>query len=276
MPRNPTHYTGATKRVTLAEARQFGSRWVVQPKIDGQFVRLYLDGRGRVAKVFARSGAEVHRGLLDGILGAHLGRPLEAHTEAGNAAAARRGQRMVHLFDCLHDGVRSLVRAPYRDRRDALWRLQSEVVNYGQEAPWLRDEEGRAHDRSTGRYTYARLTDWRVAPIVPQAPLAALESEWERVKATDLEGLVLVNLDAPAGAPASKLKLKPLETIDATVLSVSRTTVTCAWNGCPFMVGRGRHIVDPGEIVEVRHAGWYGGAAVPRFPALVRVRRDLQ
>ena len=277
-------YVGATKRADLAEARQLGRRWVVQEKKDGIYVRICLDSRGRVGHVFSRSEREVHRNQLSGIRGALLGRPhaelvgeLEASTESACAAVKKRGQPLVHLFDCLHDGTHSLADRPYSARRDALYRMQSEVVNYGPDAPWLRDADGRARERDSGRYTHEKLTDWRVAPIVPQSPLASLGDAWERVKADDLEGLVLVNLDAKAGARASKLKLKPLETIDALVLTAARTTIVCTWNGHPFTVGRTRAAdgVAEGDVVEVRHAGWYDGSVTPRFPALVRVRRDL-
>jgi ATP-dependent DNA ligase len=276
--RNPNHYTGATKHVTLSEARRLGSNWVVQEKVDGMYVRVCLNSRGRVDRVFSRSGAEVGRDLLEGIRGARLGRghaeltgELEAHTESGNAAALARGQRLVHLFDCLHDGARSLVRSPYRERRDALWRMQSEVECYG---PRTTPAQPRA---TSGRYASSMVRDWRVAPIVPQAPLARLDALWDDVvRDRGGEGLVLVNLDAPAGAPASKLKCKPYETIDASAIHVSRTVVTCAWAGQPFNVQRGRHHVELGEVVEVRHAGWFGAGVVPRFPAIVRVRRDLQ
>ena len=277
-------YVGATKRADLADVRRLGRRWVVQEKKDGIYVRVCLDSRGRVGHVFTRSDGEVHRNQLSGIRGALLGRPhaelvgeLEASTEAGIKAAADRGQPLVHLFDCLHDGTRSLASAPYHARRDALYRMQSEVVNYGPDAPWLRDADGRARERDSGRYTYEKLTDWRVAPIVPQSPLASLSDAWERVKSEDMEGLVLVNLDAKAGARNAKLKVKPYETIDALVVTAARTTIVCTWNGHPFTVGRTKAAdgVAEGDVAEVRHAGWYSGSVTPRFPALVRVRRDL-
>lgn len=274
MPRS--RYTGATKHVTLAAARALGPRWVVQEKVDGQFARLYLDGRGRVAKAFSRNEREVHPDQLRGILGAHLGRPhaeligeLEAHTESACKAVAERGQPLVHLFDCLHDGVRSLVDLPYHARRDTLYRMQSELE-------CTEDKRGDRKRAADGRFRAPRLTGWRVAPIIPQAPLSALERVWGDVVVDgEREGLVLVNLDARAGAPCSKLKCKPLETLDAVAVSVSRTTVTCQWRGRLFNLGRGRHHVEVGEAVEVRHCGWYEGGCLPRFPSIVRVRRDL-
>lgn len=280
-----THYTGATARASLADARRLGPRWVLQEKHDGMYCRLYLDSRGRVARGFARSGLEVNPRWLDGIRGEVVGWPhaelvgeLEASTESACAAVESRGQRLVHLFDCLHDGRRSLVREPYRARRDALWRMQSEAECYGKAAPWLVDAEGDAHDRRTGRYTAPRLTGWRVAPIVEQAPLTRLEALWDDVvREGDREGLVAVNLDAPAGARNAKLKIKPWESIDAAVVAAAPTTIVCTWNGHPFTVGRTRAAdsVAPGDVVEVRHAGWYAGGVMPRFPTLVRVRRDL-
>jgi ATP-dependent DNA ligase len=283
MRRTPYRYTGATKSIDLAAARALGRRWAVQEKVDGCYVRVVLDARGRVGHVFTRNEREVDRSQLACILGAELGRPhaelvgeLEAHTEAGNAAADARGQRLVHLFDCLHDGERSLAKMPYSARRDVLWRMTAEVECYGERSPWVRDDAGRAHDARSGRYTQARLTGWRVAPIVPQAPISQLERLWgEFVVEGEREGLVLVNLDAPAGARASKLKLKPVETLDVVAVAVSRTVVTCEWRGSLFNVGRGRHHVELGDLVEVRHCGWYGGGQVPRFPGLVRVRRDI-
>ncbi len=281
---NRRPYVGATSRLTIAQARELDPRrYVLQEKRDGMYCRLYLDGRGRVARAFSRTDAEIPSSLLVGIIGAHVGRPhaelvgeLEAHTEAGNAAAAARGQRLVWLFDCLHDGTRSLLREPYRVRRDAAWRMTSEVECYGADAPWLRDAAGDAHDRESGRYTKARLTDWRVAPIVEQYALGRLDAIWDDlVRDRDGEGLCAVNLDAPVGARNAKIKIKPWEGLDCEAVSVSRTTVTCSWNGHLFNVGRGKHHVEVGETVEIKHAGWYSCGVLPRFPTLVRVRRDL-
>jgi len=274
--RRPLEYAGATAHVTLAAASQLGRGWVVQPKRDGMYVRLYLNGQGRVSHAFSRSEREVPRSQLDGVLGQRLGRPhavlvgeLEAMTAASLAAIAARGQPLVHLFDCLHDGTRSLTREPYRVRRDALWRMQSEVE-------CTEPRVDAARDASTGRYRPRRIQGWRVAPIVPQAPLSELERVWgDVVVEGDGEGLVLVALDAPVGARSSKLKCKPWEHLDADVVAVARTTVTCRWRGQPFTVARRWHEPAVGDVVEVRHVGWYEAGQVPRWPSLVRVRRDL-
>jgi hypothetical protein len=258
-------YAGATKAATLAAAATLGPRWVVQPKVDGIYVRLFLDGRGRVAGAATRAGLEVHRSQLDGILGQRIGWPLAELV--GELVAC--GQPLVHLFDCVHDGRRSLTGDPYHARRDALWRMQSDV-----ECASPRPEGPR--DARTGRYAARRLTGWRVAPIVPQAPLSALERLWgEVVVEGDGEGLVAVNLDAPAGARASKLKIKPWEGLDCDVVGVARTTVTCLWRGSPFVVARRWHEPAVGDVVEVRHSGWYAGGQTPKWPSLVRVRRDM-
>jgi ATP-dependent DNA ligase len=265
-------YTGATARVSLAEARRLDPRrWAVQEKHDGAFVRLHLDAAGRVRLAFTRSEREVPRAQLGAILGARIGRPhavlvgeLEAYTEAGVRAAAARGQALVHLFDCLHDGERSIDRLPYRARRDALWRAW---VGADEASPGARDARGR----------YAKARDTALAPIVAQCPLAHLEAAWGDVVVDGgREGLVLVDLDAPAGARRAKLKAKPFETLDCRAVAVARTTVTLEWRGSLFNVGRGRLHVEQGEVVEVRHAGWYAAGQTPRFPAIVRIRRDLQ
>lgn len=264
-------YVGATKRISLRDARALGSRWQVQQKVDGMLCRLYLNQQGRVARAFSRSGREIPTDLLGGILGARLGNPsaelageLEAHTEAGNRIASRRGHRLVHLFDCLHDGTRSLVRMPYQARRDALWRMWAEAE--ADSAPNGRD--------AAGRFSGAR--DTQLAPILPQAPIGQLERVWGDVMDQDGEGVVLVNLDAPAGARASKLKCKPTESIDARVVQAARTVTICEWRGSLFSVAAGRHLAEVGDVVEVRHDGFYESGSTPRFPAIVRVRRDLQ
>lgn len=275
-------YVGARGRIALSAIARLGSSWVVQPKIDGMLVRVVLSSAGRIAHVFSRTGAAVQKQLTADLLGAFVGWPhaelvgeLEAHTEAGNRAAATRGYRLVHLFDCLHDGTRSLVREPYRVRRDSLWRQQSEVVNLGCELPWYRDRNGRAHGRGDGRFVADKATDWRLAPVVPQMPATRVEELWASVDRGDLEGVVAVNLDAPAGRRGAKLKCKPADTLDASVLSVSARQVVCSYGGQVFAVGRGRHDVAVGDVVEVAHSGWYESATIPRFATLRRVRSDL-
>lgn len=274
---------GATKAISLAEARRLGPRWVVQEKRDGIFARLCLNSQGRVGRGFSRSGREIEGHLLDGIRGALLGWPhaeligeLEAYTERSVMAIESRGQALVHLFDCLHDGSRSLIGEPYSRRRDAMCRMQAEVECYGPSAPWVVDSEGRAHERASGRYAETELRDWRVAPILPQSPIARIDLCWEsHVLAGDGEGLVLVCLDAPIGARACKQKCKPSDTIDCEVREVEEKIVVCEWNGHAFKVYRGRQDVAVGDIVEVRHLGWYPNGVLPKHPSIVRVRREL-
>lgn len=271
MPRNPTHYTGATKRVTLAEARALGPRWVVQPKKDGIYARVYLDRNGRIARVFMRNGGEAPARLVSHLIGALAGAgyaeivgELDAMTDAGEAAA-KLGPRRIHLFDCLFDGVRSLAAEPYHVRRDALWRMQSEV-------------QCRAPKDQHRPFPYGRhgLPGWKLTPIVEQVASSRAPWAWDAwVKEVDGEGLVAVALDASAGARCAKMKIKEAEVIDAVAVSVSRTTVTCSWNGHLFNVARHRHHVEAGEMVEVRHFGWESTVVMPRFASLLRVRRDL-
>jgi hypothetical protein len=275
-------YVGATKRVSLAEARRLcPRRWVVQEKHDGAMVRLHLDHAGRVRLAFTRAEREVPAAQLGAIRGALIGRPhavlvgeLEAYTEAGIKAAAARGQALVHLFDCLHDGERSLERLPYKVRRDALWRAWVEAEERAFSVASGRPNCDRRKRDASGRFAGPR--DTALAPIVAQRPLGELEDAWgEVVVEGEREGLVVVDLDAPAGVRGAKLKCKPFETLDARAVAVARTTVTLEWRGALFNVGRGRHHVEVGEVCEVRHAGWYASGC-PRFPALVRIRRDLQ
>lgn len=275
--KQPTCYVGATKRLALRDVGELGSRFVLQPKKDGCYVRVYLDARGRIAKVFLRNGTEAPAHLTSHLIGALVGAPhaevvgeLEALTEQAERRAKLQ-PRKIWLFDALFDGVRSLIRTPYAQRRDALWRMTAAVQCYApnddhRPAPWR-------------KYRDPGLPGWRLCPIVPQVCVADARRAWEEwVVGPDDgdEGLVAVNLDAPVGRPAAKLKIRQSETIDAVVADVSRTTIICEYRGGYFGVGRNRLIVDVGEVVEVRCDGFYETGVLPKFPTILRVRRDLQ
>ena len=248
-------YCGATARVTLRDALALGSGWAAQPKKDGVFCTVHLDAEGRIDRLLSRTGRVLPPVYTHDLVGLHAGPghavlagELEAETEAGRAAVAARGYPLVHLFDYLHDGARSLATEPQRVRRDALHRMQAAC------------EVG------------ARL------PIVPQYSVAQV-GRWyaEALDAGD-EVLVLVHTGAPVGARACKLKLKRLDTLDGVVGSVD---ARCLWVSCPsvaepFAVSL-RKSVDTvmGAIVEVAHEGFYA-SGVPRFPRVVRRRYDLE
>lgn len=280
-----TDYAGAAGRLPLERAVELGRGWVLQPKVDGCYARVHLDRRGRVERVLSRAGAPLERALVGHLVGAFVGWPdsvlvgeLEAHTEAGNRAAAARGWRALHLFDVVRAGGRYLGREPYRARRDALWRMQSEVVNLGCELPWYEDDRG-ARDRRTGRWCRAVPTDWRLTPIVPQVPAARLEQAWsEWGPDAGAEGLVAVNLEAELGARGAKRKVKRTDTLDAVVVAAGQSALTCEWAGRIVTVAAGAAgdaRIRVGEVVELACEGWYEASSLPRFARLVRRRTDL-
>jgi hypothetical protein len=217
--RKPSDCCGPTKSLTLSELLKLDSRWAVQRKVDGVLCRLYLNAQGRVCRVFLRSGAEAPRLYVSHLLGALVGSPhaelvgeLEAMTDAGEAAA-RLGPRRVHLFDCLHDGTRSLLGAPYAARRDALWRMQSAVQNA---AP--ADDH---RPRPWRRYRDPVPPGWQLTPIVDQVAIARASWAWDTwVKEQDGEGLVAVNLQARVGARGRGVTRK------ASALSAMRNATT--------------------------------------------------
>jgi ATP-dependent DNA ligase len=280
-----TDYAGAGGRLSLDRVRELGAGWAVQPKVDGAYARVHLDGRGRVVNVFSRTGRPFPveqwadlRGALVGAPHAELVGELEAHTEAGNAAAAARGHRAVHFFDVIHDGRRRLVDQPYRERYSALCWMQAEAAQQAESGRW-QDEDQGVRDRVTGRWSREVLGASAIAraPLVPLLPVRSAGQLWDAAVSGELEGLVVVALDAKLGARRAKLKVKPRNTLDCQVLAVDAKAAIVAAGPLRFVVsaraGGDRELV-PGAIVEVAHEGWYG-SGVPRFARILRSRPDL-
>lgn len=273
-------YSGAVGRISIADLLKLGSGWAVQEKFDGSYCHVHLDARGRIAEIILRSG-KPYKGDAPNLYGALVGRPhsilvgeLEAFTESATRIVATNGYRRIHLFDCLRDGVHDISHAHYGARRDALYRAQSELVS---QLYRLRDANGDAHDRTTGRYVEDLPTDWRLTPIVDQIAPARAGDLWERARVSgDVEGLVAVRLDARLAARRAKLKCKPVDTIDAVVVGEGKGVYKLVWAGSTFFVSRSAHdAVKVGAVVEVSHNGFYESSTTPRFARLVRVRSDL-
>lgn len=278
--KNRDGYSGAVGRTFIADVLALDpKRYAVQPKIDGCYAELHLDGDGRIASVLSRTGRPYGPAIVGDLLGALVGAPraviageLEAHTEEGNRVARRRGYRQVHLFDALHDGTRSLAAEPYRARRDALWRMQSAVA--GPEFVTARWEHGHRWRRVDGPYCRGPR-DWRIAPVVPQLQPQVADDLWDRVLADALEGLVVVALDAPLGRRGAKLKCKLTESLDCVVLSCDGRAAVVRTFGQVFTVPGYGLDLSPGAVVEVCHNGRYADGT-PRFARVKRERRDLQ
>lgn len=283
-------YTGAGSRLELDEALALDDGWGWQLKIDGCYARVTLDDGGRVARVQSRSGellpaAAELRGIVAGPPGSVLHGELEAHTEAGIAAAARRGWAALHLFDVTqHVGV-DVGGLPYAERYALLHRGQAllETDGPGRVRSWSEDERGAAHD-AAGRYCRAVPRDLRRFPIVPLVRGRAGRRElWRSVELQGAEGAVAVRLDAKAGARAAKRKVKVSDTIDGLVVEAGREAIRVrASLRDDSGAGPRRRVIEfvmpgraaVGEVVEVRADGWYA-TGLPRFPRLVRSRPDL-
>ena len=277
-------YAGATGHLRIDQVLELGAGFAVQEKRDGAYARVHLDARGRIANIFSRTGAPFPLAQWSALRGALVGAPhaelvgeLDAHTEAGAAAAARDGLR-VHLFDVIHDGRRRLVELPYRDRYRSLVWMQAEAASRA-ESSWWQDEDHGTRNRTTGRWSREALGPGGIA-LAPPLELvrpAAARQLWERALAGESEGLVVVALDAPLGARRAKRKCKPRETLDCRVVAIDRKVAVVQAGPVRFTVSA-RAIADrdikPDDLVEVCHEGWYQ-SGVPRFARLLRLRSDL-
>src|SRR5690606_34286485 len=140
-------YAGARGRLSRSQAARLGRGYVVQPKYDGALCTALTDDKGRVYQLLTRQGhpfpaaiAADFRGVTWMRNSAVIGE-LEAWTEAGNRIAARRGYRLLHLFDCLRVAGEDFTGRSYGDRRDALMRAES-ILALEPDRPWTRDRQG--------------------------------------------------------------------------------------------------------------------------------------
>jgi hypothetical protein len=275
-----TDYVGAGSRIDRDRGLELDAdRWAYQPKHDGAYARVSLDRRGRIANVLARSGLPLRDaadliGVLAGPPDSVLHGELEAHTEAGNRIAQTRGWRALHLFDVTRHAGRDCSWLAYGDRYDLMRRDRDQLEQAGVTNPWIVDDQGDAHDTRTGRYVKATPRNWTRLPIVPLVRNGA--ALWrEHVELGGGEGLVAVRLDAPARKRGAKRKIKQSDTIDATVVAVDARAAMLSYRGHMFAVSSRAGLCSVGDVVEVKHDGWYERSVIPRFARITRVRRDL-
>ena len=281
--RYATDYAGARGRLDLRDLSALpGSSWQVQPKIDGMFVHLHTNDDGRIWRVTSRTGRvvdeRIHRltGERVGARWSVLCGELEAHTEAGRLAAESRpgGLPRVHLFDALEVCARSLRGEPYRARRYALCEMHYGLQDGDDGNAFAVDRMGQAYDRRNGRWCPRLESGWRRAPVVPQAPVSEAERLWDEYVSPGGEGLVVVAMDAPAGARQAKLKIKPRDTLDCVVVDADSKRAVLRSFGREFAVGCGNRTLRPGQVWSVAHEGYYADGT-PRFARLSAPRVDL-
>lgn len=268
----PTDYAGATGRIDLPRVARLGVRYRLQPKIDGMYCEVRTDADGAVADLRSRAGHAFGPVAAGDLVGTPIGIPhalLVGELEAGTAWAERPGsRRRVHLFDALRLDGRPLTAEPQYARRRALLEAVGQA-----ESEVSRDRYGRAREADTGRYN-ARCIDR--LPVVPERLPGRADAAWaDWVADEGHEGLVVVAADAPVGARSAKRKCKQVEHLDCTVLEMESRVVRVGLGGIPpFILGRGRHQLRRGDVVEVAHEGFYPSGQ-PRFARIRRVRYDL-
>lgn len=277
-------YAGPTGKLTYAKAvRLRQAEWRLQPKIDGMYARVTLDGRGLISQIASRTGRIcADEGALS-LLGVRAGEPdsvlhgeLEVSTEAGLRAARERGWSMLHVFDVSRLGGRDIRGLPYRQRRDFLMRAQARAQAADDDRDWWTDDRGCVHHERTGRFSKPVPRGWRRCPVVEQWPLRALGERWrDDIEIGGGEGLVAVALGARFGTRGAKLKIKRSDTIDATVHSVGGKLCRLRWCGVQFVAPIGRWPLAVGDVVEVMSTGYYEQTMIPRHPRIARIRADL-
>lgn len=291
-------YAGPARLLTPSAGLALGRGWAWQPKLDGCYAEARTDADGRLASVVSRTGRELPEaadllGILAGPPLSVLVGELDAHTEAGIAATARRGFANLHLFDCLALAGADLRARPYVERWGALHRAQSAVEGdgSGRLETWRDDAAGdaltlgRPRCPTTGRRVARVPRDLRRLPIVPLLRSEADARElWRDVEAGALEGLVAVRLDAKAGARGAKVKIKVTDTLDCRVVAADRGAIRVAtrsgtthraWRDRPTFVVGTANPPPIGAVVEVAHHGYYRSGE-PRFARVIRERKDLQ
>ena len=276
-------YAGAAGAIALERIRGLGSSWALQRKLDGAYSIVSTDARGRVSAALTRSGEPLPPDLLRGVRwapNAVLCGEAEAYAERGVRARELRGHACLWLFDALRLDGRDLSALPYRERRDALRRAEAELAEGDVDRPWHEDRHDRAHDLASGRYTRRTPRSWRRVRIVDQLPVSRLDDALAWIDdATDCptEGIVCVNLDAPIGRRGSKVKYKPVSTIDVVVTQLDARALVCHWIAADkrVVVARPRSLdVTVGSVVEIRHESFYADGT-PRFARVSRTRPDL-
>lgn len=271
-------YCGARGRLTLEAASKLGSGYAAQPKVDGCYGRITTDRTGAVVSVRSRSGGEIRgwAGLSTGLPLATLHAELEQHTEAGVRAASSAGYARAWLFDVTALEGSQVGSMPYGERYGLLQAHQTQAEMCRRD-PWVKDRHGDHHD-ARGRYCAGVPVDYRRFPVVPQrrGPNAARDLWREYVERDGGEGIVIVALAAPVGKRNAKRKVKPTDTLEATVVSVDASAAALVYAGHRFTVSARADIdLRIGELVEVVHSGWYEAGVTPRFARLARRRGDL-
>jgi hypothetical protein len=278
-------YAGAKGKADPSKLERAKRTFCWQPKLDGIYLTVCTDGEGKVSHLFTRAHKPLtgtYRAFFEGL---YIGAPHsvfaaegELWTEAANRVADTRGWRKLHLFDCLQLNGEPLAHESYSVRRGWLERIRAHVKGETRDRA-LEDSTGCLHG-SDGRFVVDRPNAWRRYTVVPQLPLADLDTAWrvwvDQEGIGPCEGLVAVSQENALGTRGSKLKYKRVDTLDAVVVMSDERRAVVTWQGLTFTVGRRKFDLSVGTIVEVKHEGFYETSCIPRFPRLVRVRRDLQ
>lgn len=272
-------YAGATGRLDIDRLSKLKQgKYMVQVKHDGCYVRVETGQNGKVKGIWSRTGRRIKSELFgakvfDGA--AVLHGELEAHTEGGIQAAQERGYELIHLFDINHEG-------PYKERLERLWRGKS-AIEIPDNIAWRGDRKGTTYIDDNGhlrscqdnRFVSRIPRDFRRFPITQTYELSYASTLWDRAKADDIEGFVVCNMDARMGQRGGKRKVKPEDTLDCIVLIAETRVARVKTFRGEFTVSSIGKKLAQGDIVEIRHNGWYK-SGTPRFPRIIRKRTECQ
>lgn len=273
-------------------------QWVIQEKKDGQYCEFDTDEDGCISVLRSKTGfpiendeAKKMKGIFAGYPNATIVGELTSHTETGKSDTLLRGYPVIHCFDILRTFDDLIIEQPYSFRYETLQKMHAELQEFkGPDKVHSLDNKGNAHDFN-GRFTQNIPKSWKRTPILSCFIMERFDEIWDRcVVQQGGEGIVLVDWDAPVGKRGSKLKHKPIDTIDAEVIKVTNNVARVAYYdlntmevGVPIcnttkrqilVSNQGECSLRVGETVEIAFQGYYKSGR-PMFARVIAKRTDL-
>ena len=282
----------------IVKSREAVQGWIVQRKYDGQYAEIELDCHGLVRELRSKTGRVIRTDESQSMLGVFAGYPnsilvgeLMGHTEEGKKNTRTRGYSRVFIFDALVLRDELVDGQPFHARDTMIKKMYGELsAIVGTRKAWWDDKESRARDFH-GKFTTRVPKSWKRVPTVENFyGLKGGKTLWDTYVKGGGEGIVWCDPNAPVGKRGAKLKQKPLDTLDCQVESIGTNYCQVSFYDLKdleegavvqecrkkaFVIFHGKRNLSIGDTVEVGFNGFTEKSGLPKFPRILKTRKDL-